>query len=239
MKRLTSLAGTVFMLGCLTVSIAQQPYRVITQDQQGRLVTIENNRIGWHSPTYLGTPYLDDQVWHQGYLVYKNYRQVPAAIAYNLVFDQIYCAFTDSTEVIQALPDEFIFEGRRFISNPYKVLGVARVSYYEVLYDGKTKLFCRWSKQFQPIDPRQYPRKTLAEDRFDGKYKLSRDYYIQKPGDRPRFIIPTEYSLSRVLPNMGADLADFIAANSKYLVGLTLVEVLQRYDERNTLNQAQ
>ncbi len=162
-----------------------------------------------------------------------------AAIAYNLVVNQIYCALTDSAEVIQALPDEFIFEGRRFISDPYKVLGIARVSYYEVLYDGDTKLFCRWSKEFQPIDQKLYTRKTPIKDRFDGQYKLFQDLYIQKPGDRPRFIVPTEYSLSRVLPNMGPALADYIAAHSQELAGLVLVEVLRRYDEHRLLKQNQ
>ncbi|WP_020596710.1 hypothetical protein [Spirosoma panaciterrae] len=241
MKHVACLFCIVLCLHTQHVCTAQgqRPYRVITQDETGRLVTVENFKPTWYSPTYLGTPYLNDQVWHYGYLVYRNQHKVPAAIAYNLVTDQIYCALDDSVGIIQALPDEFLFEGRRFISDPYKVLGIQRVTYYEVLYDGNTKLFCRWSKQFRPIDRKLYTRRTPIEDRFDGKYVLWKDYYLQKAGDRPRFIIPTEYSLSRVLTNMGPELADFIAAHSQNLTDQVLVEALMQYDKRYSSEQSQ
>ncbi|MBN8824023.1 MULTISPECIES: hypothetical protein [unclassified Spirosoma] len=241
MERFAYLLSITVCLICQHISLAQgqRPYRVITQDEKGRLVTVENFSGTWYSPTYLGTPYLNDKVWHYGYLVYRNQHKVPAAIAYNLVVDQIYCGLSDSVAIVQALPDEFLFEGRRFISDPYKVLGIQRVTYYEVLYDGPTKLFCRWSKQFRPIDRKLYTRRTPPEDRFDGKYILSKDLYLQKPGDRPRFIIPTEYSLSRVLPDMGPELADFIAAHSQNLTDDVLIEALVRYDKRHPSEQSQ
>ncbi|WP_155297147.1 hypothetical protein [Spirosoma aerolatum] len=241
MERFAYLFSIVVCIVCQNMSFAQgqRPYRVITQDEKGRLITVENFRSTWYSPTYLGTPYLNDQIWHYGYLVYRNQYKVPAAIAYNLVVDQIYCGLSDSVGIVQALPDEFLFEGRRFISDPYKVLGIQRVTYYEVLYDGATKLFCRWSKQLRPIDRKLYTRRTPPEDRFDGKYILSKDFYLQKAGDRPRFIIPTEYSLSRVLPDMGRELADFIAAHSQNLADDVLVEALVRYDKRHSSEQSQ
>ncbi|MVM39911.1 hypothetical protein GO730_23730 [Spirosoma sp. HMF3257] len=168
--------------------------------------------------------------------MYRNQRKVPAQIAYNLVTDQLFWRLDDSTEVVQALPDEFMFEGRRFIADPYKVLKLSRVTYFEVLYDGKTSLFRRWTKQLRPIDWKLYTSRVLPEDRFAAEYILTGDLYLQKEGDRPRFIIPTEYSLSRVLPNMGSELANFIASHE--LTDQILIETLIQYDQRHSTSLA-
>ncbi|QMW02091.1 hypothetical protein [Spirosoma foliorum] len=200
--------------------------RSIIYDKKGRLVTTDTIK----GITYLGSAYLGDIVWHQGYLIYRNEREVPAKIAYNLVSDQIYWRLNDSSDVVQALPDEFTFEGRRFMADLYKVMKVKRVTYFEVLYDDKTRLFRRWTKQLRPIDWKLYTSRVMPEDRFAAEYILTGDLYIQKEGERPKFIIPTEYSLSRVLPNMGSELANFIAANE--LTDQVLIEALIQYDRR-------
>ncbi|GAB4004750.1 hypothetical protein GCM10028808_03020 [Spirosoma migulaei] len=200
--------------------------RTIIYDKKGRLVTTDTSK----GITYLGSPYLGDIVWHQGYLIYRNQQEVPAQIAYNIVFDQIYWRLNDSTDVVQALPDEFTFEGRRFIADQYKVVKVKRVTYFEVLYDGKTKLVRRWTKRLRPIDWKLYTSRVLPEDRFAAEYILTGDLYIQKEGERPKFIIPTEYSLSRFLPSMGSDFANFIASHE--LTDQVLVEALIQYDKR-------
>lgn len=243
MKRFVQLLSVIIV--CLSLphmsvaqSVSSRSFRIITQDAKGRFITSYANTLS-DPPVYLGTPYLDDKLWHQGYLVYRNQREIPAAIAFNLVFDQVYCALSDSAGIVEALPDEFIFEGRRFVGVPYKFMGIRRVTYYEVLYDGKTKLFCRWTKQLHSIDRKLYTRRTAFDDRFDGKYKLSKDLYIAKAGDRPRFIVPTEYSLNRVLPNMGASLANYIAAHNQRLSDDVLIEILRQYDSRYLAEQSQ
>lgn len=226
MKSLTLLLWmTLYGLG---ISLSQGQ-RIITYDKKGRLITTDTTT----KITCLGSPYLGDIVWHQGYLIYRNQREIPAQIAYNIVFDQVFWRLADSTEIIQALPDEFTFEGRRFVANQYKVLTMNRVLYYEILYDGPTKLVRRWTKQLRPIDWKLYPSRVPREDRFVAEYILTGDYYIQKAGERPKFIIPNEYSLSRVLPNMGIKLANFIASHK--LTDQILVEALIQYDNRSAV----
>ncbi|MVM29833.1 hypothetical protein GO755_07305 [Spirosoma sp. HMF4905] len=223
MKILTLLFSIICSWLMCSSSLGQ---RSIIYNKKGRLVTTDTIK----GITYLGSPYLGDIIWHQGYLIYRNQREIPAKIAYNIVFDQIFWRLNDSTDVVQALPDEFTFEGRRFIADPYKVLKVKRVTYFEVLYDGKTRLFRRWTKRLRPIDWKLYTSRVLPEDRFAAEYILTGDLYIQKEGERPKFIIPTEYSLSRFLPNMGSDLANFIASHE--LTDQVLVEALIQYDKR-------
>lgn len=203
---------------------------VVLQDKKGRVITQTSDKYGTVR-TYLGTPYLGNFVWQSGMLLYRNQRELPVQIACNIVSDEVYCRLNDSTETVQALPDEFTIEGRRFISNQHKILTLDRASYFEVLYDGPTKLFCKWTKRFRLIDPKLYTHRIPLEDRFTGEYVLSKDLYIQKPGERSKFIIPNEYSLSLRLPDMGPELANFIASHK--LTDQILVEALIQYDKRH------
>ena len=232
MKLFIILVYVVFSGLIVSPSNGQRTQCVIMQDQKGRLVTtyIGKNAIPTYTTTYLGSPYLGDLVWHQGTLIYRNQTKLAAQIAYDIVLDQIYWRLNDSTEAIQALPDEFTLEGRRFISDQYRIIKVNRVTYYEILYDGTTKLLRRWTKRFRLIDPKLYTHRIPLEDRFVGEYILTGDLYIQKEAERPKFIIPSEYSLSRVLPDMGSTLANFIASHE--LTDQVLVEALIQYDKR-------
>jgi len=227
-----ALALLVSFTLCRQLVAYSQPFqRSIIQDEKGRLVTIETGRTIAPNPTiYLGTAYLGNTVWHQGSLLYRNQREVPAQIAYNIALNEIYWRLADSTETSLVLPDEFTFEGKHFISDQRKPLGVNRVSYFELLYDGRTKLLCRWTKQLRLVDPKIYSHRTPPEEQFRGKYILFREFYLQKEGKRPKFIIPNEYTLSRELPNMGVDLANFIASHE--LTDEVLIEALIQYDRR-------
>ena len=88
----------------------------------------------------------------------------------------------------------------------------------------------KWVKQLKLIDRKSYSIRVPFDEQFDGEYILSRDLYIQKEGGRPKLITLDEYSLSRVLPNMGSDLANFIASHE--LTDPVLVEALIQYDKR-------
>ncbi len=217
----------------LLVCNGQGVQRVIMQDQKGRLVTTYTgkNAVPTYTTTCLGSPYLGDLVWHQGTLIYRNQIEMPAQIAYDIVLDQIYWRLNDSTKAVQALPDEFTLEGRRFINDQYKIINVKRVTYYEVLYDGKNKLFRRWTKRLRLIDPKLYSYRVPLEDRFVGEYILTGDLFIQKEGEHPKFVLLNEYSLSSALPNMGSELANFIASHE--LTDQILVEALILYDRRS------
>lgn len=204
--------------------------RVIKYDSRDRLVTTFSRNNS--SYTYLGSPYFGDSIWHQGSLIYRNQKEVPAQIAYNLVFDLVYWRLSDSKETSPILPDEFTIDGHRFVSKQRKPLGVEHVSYYEILYDGKTKLLRRWIKKLKFIDRKSYSIRVAFDDMFDGEYIQSEDFYIQKQGEQPHYITPDEYALSSVLPNMGSDLANFIAAHK--LTEKILIEVVARYDNRFT-----
>lgn len=200
--------------------------RFITYDKKGRLVTTDSTtRINC-----LGSPYLGDVVWHPGSLILRDQRRIPAQIAYNIVFDQVFCRLNDSAAMVQVLPDEFTMEGRRFVANQYKVLSMKRVLYCEVLYDGKTKLIRRWTKRLRPIEWKLYPSRIPQEDRFVAEYIPTGDFYLKKEGERPVFFLPNEYALSRLLPNMGTKLANFIASHE--LTDQVLVEALIQYDNR-------
>ena len=220
------------LMTCPSNGQNQGMQRVIMQDQKGRFVTTYTgkNAVPTYTNTYLGSPYMGNIVWHQGALIYRDQREIPAQIAYDITLDQIYWRLNDSTETIQALPDEFSFEGHHFVSEQYKPLGISLVGYYELIYDGKTKLLCKWAKRLRLIEPKLYTHRIPLDDRFMGEYILFKDFYIQKEGERPKFIIPTEYSLSRILPNMGSKLADFIASHE--LTEQVLVETLIQYDNR-------
>lgn len=233
MRAFVLFATTV--LNSLVVCKGQSTERVIQYDQKGRLTTTYTTTTSRTSylMTYLGSPFWGNIAWHQGALMYKNGREVAGQIAYDLESGRVYWRLNDSTEVSQALPEKFTIENQRFISEQHKPLGIDQVSFYEVLYDGPTKLFCKWTKRVRGIEPKLYTHRTLFEDRFAGEYILAKDIYIQKAGEHPKFIIPTEYSLSRVLPNMGDKLANFIAANP--LTDQILVEALIQYDRRPDL----
>lgn len=206
---------------------AQNGNSVIVQYRNGKLMTTFSGKT-----TYLGSAYLGNTIWHQGSLIYRNQREIKGQIAYNIATEQVYWRLNDSTTCEQALPDEFTFEGQRFLGGQYKPLGVNHVSYYEVLYDGKTKLLRKWVKQLKLIDKKSYSIRVPFDEQYDGEYILSSELYIQKEGKHPMFITPDEYSLSRALPAMGPELANFIASHA--LTEQVLVEALMQYDNRHT-----
>lgn len=209
---------------------AQIGLGTVSTDLKGRVVTTyklidpDGNQI----QTYLGSPYLGDHVWHPGALIYRDQQQRPGQIAYNLILNQIQYRSTDSSTAITALPDEFIVEGERFVSAPLKGLGANQLTYFQVLYGGKTTLLRRYRKRFMLLDRNSYGVKTAYDDMFNGQYVASQELFILKKGDEPQLVALTVKSITKALKGLDPILAKQL--DSSPLTEDTLIYILNEYD---------
>ncbi|MBR8840943.1 MAG: hypothetical protein DSM106950_45040 [Stigonema ocellatum SAG 48.90 = DSM 106950] len=224
-----STIGKSVLIALLVILQArgQAGHGKVTTDAKGRIITLYEFRRNNGNPirTYLGSPFLGNTEWHPGALIYRNQQTLPVEMSYNLIFNQIQCRLPDSSKVFTALPDEFIFEGEHFINDPFKTLGSNQVSYYQTVYDGKTKLLRKWRRKFDLINRSLYGMKVSFDDMFDGKYTSWEELYLQKKGQSPTFITLDIPAIKKVLPDLPLD--DY---KTEKLTESTLITALSRYD---------
>ena len=195
----------------------------ISKDDKGRIVTViyqPKIKTGFWKSTYLGSPYFGNTEWHPAELVYRNQNSLPVAMSYNLIFNQIQCRLSDSAQVFWARPDEFVFEGKHFINYPYRALGKDRANYYEVLYDGNTKLLRKWRRRLDRV-----ARSRYDDDLIDGQFTAWSDLYLWKPGENPTYVTLDLPSIRKVLPELY-----FENVKDAKLTELALIDALTLYD---------
>jgi hypothetical protein len=212
---------------------------VVSQDQKGNVFTtylISTTYTGKAISTirYLGSPFLGTNVWHPGSLQFPNGHHLAGKLSYNLITETIFFQTSDSLETYPVVPDEFILEGRKFIGISHNDLGRRQMAYYQVVYDGPTKLLRRYQERLQLISRSVYPMRTPSDEKFDGRYLISEEIYIKRAGKSPKRIQLTQESLQKALPDAPSDL--FSSEITKDLNQAKLIELLTAYDSRKLGN---
>ncbi|AUD06794.1 hypothetical protein [Spirosoma pollinicola] len=212
---------------------------VVSQDQKGNVFTtflVSTTYTGKAISTirYLGSPFLGTNVWHQGSLQFRNGHQLAGKLSYNLITGTIFFQTSDSLETYPVVPDEFILEGRKFIGISHNDLGIWQMAYYQVVYDGQTKLLRRYQERLQPISRSVYPMRMPSDEKFDGRYIISEEFYVKRVSNSPKLIQLTQESLRKALPDAPSDL--LTSETTTDLTQAKLIALITAYDSRKLAN---
>lgn len=176
-----------FLLLLLPLWLQAQPSDTLWVNQAiANASEVYNQHIKGESLLYSGTdfkkyipigdefPYFLSDDWIEGTLVYDDQRYNKIWLYYDLSTDQVLVEnynFANTIQLVKERVREFTLENHRFLNLMYLS---NEPGFYEVLYEGKTKVYARHSKSFQ------------SEIRFGeliNKFIEKTSYFIQKENE--------------------------------------------------------
>ena len=177
----------IFLLTLLPIWMYAQPSDTLWVNQAiAHAQGVYNEHIKGESLLYSGTdfkkyipigdefPYYLSDDWIEGTLVYDDQRYNNIWLYYDLSIDQVLVEnynFANTIQLVKERVHEFTLENHRFVNLMYLS---NEPGFYEVLYEGKTKVYARHSKSFQ------------SEIRFGelvNKFVKKTSYYILKENE--------------------------------------------------------
>ena len=185
----------VLCLSAYQVSVGQNSITKCTTslNEQKLLVTTCSTQysVDVVQQVFKGTPFFTYPDWRAGSILLKGQqRELAGEIAYDMVDNNVYYRF-DSTHSEIVKPNVFIIDKVKFISQSTRFIGKPYISYYQVLYDGITKLLKRTTRKI-----------TLREDRregYNGYYQDTDTYFIKRQTGGLISIKLTNKSVEKVL----------------------------------------
>jgi hypothetical protein len=140
---------------------------------------------------FKGTPFFNYPNWQAGSIQLNGQqRPLTGEVAYDLVDNQVYYRL-DSANSDRVRPNVFFINQVKFLGESTLFMGKPFTAYYEVLYDGTTKLLKRTTRKV-----------VLQEDRqegYNGYYQEQTAYFIKRRAGKLMSINLTRRSTEKVL----------------------------------------
>ncbi|MGA0556684.1 hypothetical protein ACO2Q8_08540 [Larkinella sp. VNQ87] len=209
---------------------------IVSQDQQQRIVTIcqsyvPPNGLLINRPdrqqaktqtVFLGSEYLTYPVWQDGTLEFDGQtRSIACRLAFNLMTNQILCQFPGDSVVREIWPDAFTINAMPFVS---QIDRQGKRSYFQVVYNGKTRLLAHYSCRFRREEREPYSPELL----FSGRYEQRQRFFIQRDDRSLQRVTLSRKSLLQVLPDQSGKLPGYLTKSKLDLQ--ELVDALAYYD---------
>lgn len=177
-----------------------------------------------------GHPYFDTTLLKQGTILYDHvlYKDVP--MLYDIIRDELITLHFNKVFLIQLIRskiDWFELYGHRFehLGRDSTQKGMVKEGFYDLVYNGKTKLYVKRVKMIQESIPdMQVERRVYANNRY---FIFKDDVYHE---------VSSQSSVMKVLPNHNNELKQAVKAkklryrrNREYAITL----MVQKYDALN------
>ena len=148
--------------------------------------------------------------WQNGSISLGPTKTIPVSISYDLLSNDIRCQIDGEKESVACWPDTFTIEGESFIGLPDPKKGRNAMHYFQVIYQGRTRLLKAYKAQWAPSAatraivnalPKTYTRMPLK--------RLQRwsELYIWEEGSRPRLVSLARRSVVNALTRKDATAA--------------------------------
>lgn len=192
---LLQLSILVLCLSVHQVSIGQNSVTKCTTslNEQKLLVTtcFTQYSVDVVKQVFKGTPFFTYPDWQTGSILLSGQqRELAGEVAYDMVDNNVYYRFNSTHSEIVS-PNVFIINKVKFISESTRFVAKSYTSYYQVLYDGITKLLKRTTRKI-----------TLREDRregYNGHYQDIDNYFVKRRTGGLTSIELTNKSVQKVL----------------------------------------
>ncbi len=150
-----------------------------------------------------GQPYFETDQWVEGEIYYNGMRYENVPLLYDVVNDKVVIDHSGKLELISEKVKYFILNGHRFfrltIPNTNSLI---RTGFFELLYDGQSKLYAKWQKK----------RVEVIEVRdIQARYEDQNRIYIKK--ENKFHVVKTKSSVLQVLEDKKAILQRYCKEN--------------------------
>ncbi len=154
-------------------------------------------------------PFFQNNMWNSGKVYLGSEEYILDAVKYDIVSDNLVFLYFKESSAYQiyfnkVMVRQFSIDNHdfKYLDNAGNISGKLIVpGYYEVIYDGKTKLYIRWEKT-----------KVLFDTHYDGGYSQKIEYFLYKEDE---FIkIKKNKCLINALDDHKPEVRNFIKKNS-------------------------
>ena len=146
-----------------------------------------------------GQPYFKTDQWVEGDLFYNGVRYEKVPMLYDVVNDKVVIDHLGKLELISEKIKYFVIKNHRFVHLSVPVGSAIRTGFFELLYDGHSKLYAKWQKKRIEV---------VAARELQVRYEDQNHIYILK--DNNFNPVKTKSSVLRVLEDKKAMLQPFI-----------------------------